>query len=100
VGLGLACSSRDKPDSFLAEAAEAAGIAAYFPILVHCDDETRVKRLSLDRQQAELVNESMMSWANYLRRDAKKRGCDILDTSAIVLDQSVAYVIAQLRKMS
>jgi hypothetical protein len=85
--------------SFLAEAAEAAGIAAYSPILVDCDDETRVRRLSLDRQQVELVNENMMNWANHLRRDAKKRGCDILDTSGIALDQSVAYVMAQLRKM-
>jgi len=85
--------------SFLAEAAEAAGILAYSPVLVDCDDATRVKRLSLDRRQAELANENMMNWASYLRRDAKKRGCDILDTSGIALDQSVAYVMAQLRKM-
>jgi hypothetical protein len=85
--------------SFLAEAAEATGITAYSPILVDCNDQTRVKRLSLERQQPELVNEEMMNWATYLRRDAKKRGCDILDTSRIALDQSVAYVIAQLRKM-
>lgn len=85
--------------SFLAEAAGAAGITAYSPILVDCDDETRVRRLSLDRQQPELVSENMMNWANYLRREAKECGCDILDTSAINLDQSVSYVMAQLRKM-
>ena len=83
--------------SFLAEAAEAAGITDYSPILVDCDDETRARRLSLDRRQPELVNEEMMTWADYLRRDAKERSCDILDTSRLVLDQCVAYVIARLR---
>ena len=83
--------------SFLAEAAAAAGIAAYLPILLDCDDETRVRRLSHERQQPALLNENVMTWANYLRRDAKQRGCDILDTSAIGLDECVAYVMAQLR---
>jgi len=85
--------------SFLAEAAEAAEIASFSPILVDCDDETRVKRLYLERQQPELANEKMMNWANYLRREAKERGCDILDTSRITPDESVAYVMAQLRKI-
>ncbi len=83
--------------SFLAEAAEAAGITAYAPILVDCDDETRATRLSLERRQSELANEAMMTWADYLRRDAKERGCDILDTSGIALDQCVAHVMARLR---
>jgi hypothetical protein len=82
--------------SYLAEAAQAAGIAAYLPILVDCDDETRSRRLHLERRQPELVNETMMSWADYLRRDAKKRGCAILDTSGIDLDQSVAYVMERI----
>ncbi len=83
--------------SFLAEAAQAAGITAYSPILVDCDDQTRAARLCLQRRQSELANEAMMSWADYLRHDAKERGCDILDSSGIALDQCVAYVIARLR---
>jgi hypothetical protein len=83
--------------SFLAEAAEAAGITAYSPILVDCDDATRTRRLCLERQQPELINENMMTWADYLRRDAKERGCEILDTSGIGLDQCVACVMARLR---
>jgi energy-coupling factor transporter ATP-binding protein EcfA2 len=86
--------------SFLAEAAEAGGITAYSPILVDCDDETRVRRLSLERQQPELVSDNMMTWADYLRRDARERGCEILDTSEIVLDQCVACVMSQLRRGS
>ncbi|HEY4211586.1 MAG TPA: AAA family ATPase [Steroidobacteraceae bacterium] len=82
--------------SFLAEAAEAAGITTYFPILVDCDDETRVRRLSRERQQPGLASEHLVTWANYLRREAKERGCDILDTSGIGLDQCIDYVMAQL----
>lgn len=82
--------------SFLAEAARAAAITAYTPILIDCDDETRSRRLSLDRQQPDLADETMMNWASYLRGDARKRDCDILDTSGIDLDQSIAYVMARL----
>jgi shikimate kinase len=83
--------------SFLAEAAASAGITAYSSLLVDCDDEMRFRRLSVKRQQPELANENMMTWADYLRRDARKRGCEVLDTSEIDLDQCVARVIAYLR---
>jgi len=82
--------------SFLAEAAKAAGIAEYSPILVDCDDETRARRLSQERRQPELANETMMHWAAYLRRDALERGCEILDTSVVALDRCVARVMALL----
>jgi shikimate kinase len=83
--------------SFLADAAKAAGISAYFPILIDCDDETRARRLAVERRQPELADKNMMTWASYLRREATKRQCDILDTSAIDLEQAVAYVMARLR---
>ncbi len=83
--------------SFLAEAAHAAGIMAYIPILVDCDDVTRARRLCIDRQQPGLITEQMMGWAGYLRREARKHSCDILDTSGIALDECVAYVMARLR---
>jgi hypothetical protein len=82
--------------SFLVEAAEAAGISAVSPILVDCDDATRRRRLCLERLQPELADEQMMTWAHYLRQDAKKRGCDVLDTSRMLLDQCVEYVMARL----
>ncbi len=41
--------------SFLAEGAAAAGIPAYIPILIDCDDETRSRRLLVERKQPELV---------------------------------------------
>jgi hypothetical protein len=38
----------------------------------------------------------MMAWAEYLRREAHAGGYDILDTSALKLDQSVNRVCAYL----
>lgn len=84
--------------SFLAEAAAATGNIKFTPILIDCDDRTRARRLSRDRQQPELVTDDMMNWARYLRREAQARGYEILDTSALPLHESVAYVLARLRQ--
>jgi thymidylate kinase len=84
--------------SFLAQGAKAAGRLPYWPVLVDCDDETRSRRLSLERKQPELANENMMNWARYLRRAAQKSGCEILETSRLSLDQCVTRVMARLRE--
>ncbi|NRP70844.1 hypothetical protein ILFOPFJJ_01726 [Ensifer psoraleae] len=83
--------------SFLADGASAAGGFSYLPILVDCDDETRSKRLTVDREQAELATEDMMNWARYLRYEARRSGCEILDTSSLSLDESISYVMTRLR---
>jgi hypothetical protein len=82
--------------SFLADGAAGAGGLNYKPILIDCDDETRSKRLTIDRGQPELANKELMNWARYLRHSAKIEGCEILDTSLISLDESVLYVSARL----
>lgn len=84
--------------AFLAEGAEAAGSLDYWPILVDCDDDTRIRRLTADRAQPELAHEEMMSWARWLRRDAKRRGCQILTTSAMAMDECVAHVLGRVRR--
>jgi hypothetical protein len=82
--------------SFLAEGAAAAGVLAYAPLLVDCDDDTRSRRLVLERKQPELANEEMMNWARYLRNEAHARGCPVLDTSARSLTDSVEWVLDRL----
>ena len=82
--------------SFLADGAAAAGGLDYLPILVDCDDETRSRRLLVERKQPDLANDDMMNWARYLRCEAKQTGCEILDTSSLSLDESVSYVVARL----
>jgi shikimate kinase len=83
--------------SFLAEGAASAGGLRYAPILVDCDDETRISRLSVDRKQPDLANATMIAWAKWLRTDASERGCEILDTSTRSLQESVSYVVRRLR---
>jgi hypothetical protein len=65
---------------------------------VDCDDETRSKRLAIDRKQPELADENMMNWARYLRGEAKDRGCEIMNTSLLSLDEGVSYVMALLNQ--
>lgn len=82
--------------SFLQEGAEAAGGLAYRPILVDCDDESRSRRLSLERKQPELDNRQMRDWARYLRHEAEKCSCEVLDTTTLSLEQCIAHVMARL----
>lgn len=84
--------------SFLAEATEHAGITSYTCILIDCDDETRTKRLSIDRGQLELASADMMNWANFLRNEASAYGCEILDTSNLTLEQRVERILRELRR--
>lgn len=83
--------------SFLEAGAASAGGLAYTPILVDCDDGARISRLSLERKQPDLADATMISWAAWLRRDAMKRRCEILDTSKRSLEESVSYVMNRLR---
>jgi hypothetical protein len=82
--------------SFLAEAAALAGGVPHHPILIDCDDETRARRLTVDRMQPQLADATMMNWARYLRSEAIKGGYEILDTSGRQLSDSVQYVVERL----
>ena len=89
------CQSRF---SHLTQAAERCGISDYTIMLIDCDDETRTRRLSLDRDQAELATADMMNWAHYLRSQATAQGYEILDTSNLTVEQSVDRVLSLLRQ--
>ena len=82
--------------AFVRAGLHAAGIADARVILVDCDDETRRHRLVTERRQPELANPEMMNWAAYLRREAKAAGCDVLNTSEVSLEHSVAQICAYL----
>ncbi|CDM56899.1 MULTISPECIES: AAA family ATPase [Rhizobium] len=82
--------------AFLEEAATVAGIP-YLPLLADCDDETRRHRLAVERRQPELADAEMMAWAAFLRREAAAKGCEILDTSRLSLDESVLAVVGRFQ---
>ncbi|GAJ97010.1 hypothetical protein RRH01S_29_00370 [Rhizobium rhizogenes NBRC 13257] len=71
---------------------------SYTCILIDCDDETRTKRLSIDRGQPELASADMMNWASFLRNEASAYGYEILDTSNLTLEQGVERIVRELRR--
>lgn len=80
--------------AFICEALTAFQIDDARILCVECDDDTRTRRLTSDRLQPELANESMMGWSRYLHREALEAGCEILDTSNLSLSESVSSVLS------
>jgi predicted kinase len=83
--------------AFLQEGIVAAGLTDARIVLLDCDDTTRTRRLEVDRRQPELANPTMMNWAKFLRAEAERAGCEILDTSHATLEACIERVCALLR---
>jgi hypothetical protein len=82
--------------AFIQEALATYNILNARVILVECDNETRTARLTNDRQQPELANDSMMGWSWYLHQEALEVGCEILDTGGVPLAESVRRIVNYL----
>jgi predicted kinase len=82
--------------AFVREGLVTAGINDARTLLVDCDDRTRAHRLIVERNQPELASPTMMSWAAFLRREAQEVGCEVLDTSKLPLEESVAKICEHL----
>jgi hypothetical protein len=82
--------------AFIREALATCAISNARVILVECDDRTRTHRLTNDRRQPELANDSMMGWSRYLRQEALEAGCEILDTGTLPLAESVRRIVNYL----
>lgn len=83
---------------FVQEGLLLAGLRDARVVLVDCDDEVRRRRLSIDRNQSDLANPTMMNWAAFLRREARESGYEALDTTRLTLEASVERVYALLRE--
>jgi len=82
--------------AFVREGLLAAGITDARVILVDCDDATRTRRLVTDRAQPELATPDMMTWAEFLPREAKASASEVLDTSRLSPARCVEQVCAHL----
>lgn len=82
--------------AFVQEALDLHRIKHARVICVECDDRTRRVRLTHDRQQPDLANESMMGWARYLHQEAVEAGYEVLDTTELPLAQSIARILFYL----
>ena len=81
---------------FLAEAVAAAGLNDHRIVLADCDDATRTRRLVIDRAQPDLANPDMPNWARFLRIEAERAGCEILDTSSATIGACVEQIAKHL----
>jgi chloramphenicol 3-O-phosphotransferase len=84
--------------AFIHEALDAFEITAAHIVLVDCDDITRAKRLTGERNNPALANERMMKWAAYLRAEAMHAGYHILDTRHSTLDECVEHLHSYLQR--
>ena len=84
--------------AFIREALAASQIESARIVCVECGDAERILRLTQDRNQPELANETMLQWARYLHEEAVTAGCEILDTTSLSLAESVHRILAMLAK--
>lgn len=82
--------------AFIREALAGFAIKNARVLCVECDDSTRTRRLTQDRLQPELANESMINWGRYLRQETVNAGYEILDTTNLSLADSVRAVLSVL----
>jgi len=80
--------------AFIREALAESAIENVRVLCVECDDATRKQRLTNDRLQPELANESTFGWSRYLHREARETGYEILDTTSLSLSESMSYVLS------
>ena len=86
--------------AFVQEALAAQQITHARVICVECSDETRIARLTHDRQQPELADEGMMGWSRYLHAEALAAGLEVMDTTMLPLLESTQKVLSYLKECS
>lgn len=79
--------------AFVREALQAHGMKHARIICVECDDVARTDRLTNDRLQPELANESMMGWSRYLHQEAIDVGYEVFDTTGLTPAESTTHIL-------
>lgn len=75
---------------FIVSAFEGFNFSQYKIVLAHCENITRHKRLHQDRNQPELINDNMDTWAEFLKKQAIEKQAMILDTTLMNTDEMVS----------
>ena len=86
--------------SFVLDAARDASRRRVSVVLLDCADAPREARLIDGRKQPELVTPRMANWAAHLRREADAFNVQIIDTSALSIDDvadRIEGIITKLR---
>ncbi len=80
---------------FIEEACSQQEIPAYEIILLDCSDEKRRERL-IKRGQAELADQSMMNWAQYLREQCQQKGYPIINNTQLTINETLNNLLFYL----
>ena len=86
--------------SFIINAFKDIGFTKYKIILVHCDNSVRHSRLHADRNQSELINDTMDSWSSFLKSQAIESNIPILDTTAMSIENMIDWFLSYIDKLS
>lgn len=84
--------------SFLLRALETTPLARYRILLLDCEPDVRVHRLS-SRGQPELASHEMDMWAAYLRGQADALDLPVLDTSSLTVSEVAQVLAAELVRL-
>jgi hypothetical protein len=82
--------------AFVKEALAENQISSAYIILLDCDDTTRAERLHVHREQPDLANLDMMTWARYLREEAYAADVRVLDTGRLSVAECVSVIVEWL----
>lgn len=61
----------------------------YKIILIDCREDIMIKRLTIDRNQPEIINDDMKNWLKFLRKQANDFNTDIIDASDMTKEEVV-----------
>jgi hypothetical protein len=75
-----------------------AGVSNYILCVVHCDEAVREKRLSVNRDQPELINEDMRNWARFLHAKTVELEGEVLDTSQSRVSENINALAALINR--
>jgi len=75
------------------------GISNYTVILLDCSDKERKNRL-IQRNQPHLINDSLLTWAQFLRDEATHRGYIIIDNTELTVEEGFKKVEGKVRELS
>lgn len=96
VHLPVILDGQTRP-KFIEEACHQQEILAYEIILLDCSDEKRRERL-IKRGQAELADQSMMNWAQYLREQCQQKNYPIINNTQLTIGETLNHLLFYLQR--
>lgn len=89
---------QNKPEN-IESACKEFGISDYTVILLDCSNEERKHRL-IQRNQPHLITDSLLTWAQFLRDEAIRRGYVVIDNTKLTVEEGFKKVEKKVEELS